>query len=603
MKRFLFLLFAILNSLIYLLHSSSVLALNQFSTDYNVTYTVQSGGTTHVVLDISQRNNLSTVYATSFSLSLSQTKIQNIKVRDSMGLITPEVKITDNLTNINFNFNDKVVGKDKINNFTVEYDTTDIANNQGSVWEINIPRLETDENANNQTAILIVPSNFPSPTYLEPKPTKVENNTKFYFNAANLGNKSISAIFGSSSYYRVKLRYQLANPLKQVLNTQIALPPDTSYQQVFIESLDPKPTDIQVDPDGNWLASYIVDPSSELQINSQFVIKLNFSPQPRLGQSLDLYTKPNQIWNYTDPSFLQIATQLNTPKSIYDYITSLLNYNFARVASAQPNHRLGAVYALTNPNQAICTEFSDLFIALARRSSIPARELQGFALSSNDKLKPISLTQDILHSWPEYYDSNRQTWVQIDPTWAQTTNGVDYFNKLDLNHIVFAIHGQNPTQPLPAGAYKTATNTSKNISVESINPINFPLPILKFNKTSESNGRLVFELSNSGNSAYRGRVNISSTDYTFQKDEEIYVLPFSSTNLELDVRKRPIFRENTINLIISLNGQKSTQVITLKPYFDRLLAISLVGIGLVASAIVAWYLRLRRRKQKSPLHW
>lgn len=578
-------------------------ALNQFSTDYNVTYTIQPTGNTHVSLDISQRNNLSTVYATSFSLSLSQTKIQNIKVRDSLGTIIPELKISDNLTNISFDFNHRVVGKDKINNFTVEYDTPDIATRQGSVWEINIPKLETDENANNQTVLLVVPDNFPIPTYLEPKPAKTLDNSKFYFNAANLGNKSISAIFGSSSYYRVKLRYQLANPLKQTLNTQVALPPDTSYQQVFIENIQPKPLDIQVDVDGNWLASYSVLSSSQLEITASFIIKVSFNPRTWLLSVSNLYTKATRVWDFTDPSFFQISTQINTPKSIYDYVTSHLNYNYSKVTARDPNFRPGATFALSNPNQAICTEFSDLFIALARRASIPSRELQGYALSSNDKLKPISLTQDILHSWPEYYDTNKQTWIQVDPTWAQTTNGVDYFNKLDLNHLVFAIHGQSPTQPLPAGAYKTISSNSKNISVESINPINFPKAKIIVDKPIQKENRLIFQMKNEGNVAYRGDVNIPSTPYTFQKDETVYILPGSSISQEIEIRKKPILKTTDINLIISLDGQSSTQVITLKPYLNQIIAISLVGLCLGSCTLIAWYIHFRRRKQKSPLHW
>ncbi len=583
--------------------ATPVRALNQFSTDYNVTYTIQPTGNTHVSLEISQRNNLSTVYATSFSLSLSQTKIQNIKVRDSLGSIIPELKISDNLTNISFDFNHRVVGKDKINNFTVEYDTPDIATKQGSVWEINIPKLETDENANNQTAILVVPDNFPTPTYLEPKPAKILDNTKFYFNASNLGNKSISAIFGSTSYYRVKLQYQLANPLKQSLNTQIALPPDTSYQQVFIENLQPKPLDIQADVDGNWLASYSIPPSSQLEITSSFVIKISFNPKAWPLSVSNLYTKATRAWDFTDPSFFQISTQINTPKSIYDYVTSHLNYNYSKVVARDPNYRPGAAFALSNPNQSICTEFSDLFIALSRRASIPSRELQGYAVSSNDKLKPISLTQDILHSWPEYYDVNKQTWIQVDPTWAQTTNGVDYFNKLDLNHLVFAIHGQNPTQPLPAGAYKTISSDSKNISVEPISPLNFPKPKIIVDKPIQKENRLSFQIQNEGNVAYRGDINIPSTQYTFQKDETVYILPGSSISQEIEIRKKPILKPTDINLIISLDGQSSTQVITLTPYLNQVIAISLVGLCLGSCTLIAWYIHFRRRKQKSPLHW
>ncbi|NCC70435.1 hypothetical protein EOM09_02540, partial [bacterium] len=44
---------------------------------------------------------------------------------------------------------------------------------------------------------------------------------------------------------------------------------------------------------------------------------------------------------------------------------------------------------LNLPNSSICTDFTDLFITLARAKGIPAREVQGFAYTNNSKIKPI----------------------------------------------------------------------------------------------------------------------------------------------------------------------------------------------------------------------
>ena len=38
----------------------------------------------------------------------------------------------------------------------------------------------------------------------------------------------------------------------------------------------------------------------------------------------------------------------------------------------------------------------------------------------------------------------------VDPTWGDTTGGVDYYNFFDLNHIVFAYNGKSSEQPPPA---------------------------------------------------------------------------------------------------------------------------------------------------------
>ena len=104
-------------------------------------------------------------------------------------------------------------------------------------------------------------------------------------------------------------------------------------------------------------------------------------------------------------------------------------------------------------------EFTDAFIAISRSMGIPAREINGYAYSKDPEKNPININineGDRLHAWPEFYDPNFG-WVQIDPTWGNTSN-IDYFTKLDLNHISLVIKGLDSTYPLPAGFYKNDSN-------------------------------------------------------------------------------------------------------------------------------------------------
>jgi hypothetical protein len=94
-----------------------------------------------------------------------------------------------------------------------------------------------------------------------------------------------------------------------------------------------------------------------------------------------------------------------------------------------------------------------LYIALAREKGIFTRQIIGYGFSQEERLRPLSLLGDILHSWVEYYDVDNQYWKQIDPTW-ENTSGIDYFDSLDLNHIAFVIRGKDPQLPLPAGSFK-----------------------------------------------------------------------------------------------------------------------------------------------------
>jgi hypothetical protein len=97
--------------------------------------------------------------------------------------------------------------------------------------------------------------------------------------------------------------------------------------------------------------------------------------------------------------------------------------------------------------------------------NIPAREINGYGYTKNRAVQPQNTTTDTLHAWPEYWSDTEKNWISVDPTWGNTTGGVDYFNKLDFSHITFVRHGLEDSYPLPAGAYKSNPE-SKYVQVE-----------------------------------------------------------------------------------------------------------------------------------------
>ncbi len=108
-----------------------------------------------------------------------------------------------------------------------------------------------------------------------------------------------------------------------------------------------------------------------------------------------------------------------------------------------------------------------MFVALARAAGIPAREIDGFANTKNTKERPLSLVKDVLHAWPEYWDKDSESWIMVDPTWGNTTNGIDYFNTLDFDHFAFVVKGKDSSYPVPAGGYKRPQDISaKDVNVE-----------------------------------------------------------------------------------------------------------------------------------------
>jgi hypothetical protein len=445
-------------------------AQDEFSVDATVTYDVQDSGKTIVTHNISLENNFSTLYATTYTLGLENIDTQNITARDSKGDAIPtDIQKNGSATNIKVNFSDAVVGRGVKRHFIISYENTSFSVRTGEIWEVSIPRLGQDNSFRSYKVILKIPASFGLEAYISPKPESSEttaNGTTYVFNIDDVIQTGITAGFGQFQVFTYTLSYHLENPLGKSAQTQIALPPDTAFQKVYIQKIDPVPSNVNLDTDGNWIASYNLSPRQRIDVTVSGSVQIFASyrsfPRPTESELSD-NLRESEFWQVNDPNIIALAAKYKTPREIYDYVSTTLKYDFNRV---QPNvQRMGAVAAMQSPSQAICMEFTDLFIAISRAAGIPAREVNGYAYTENPELQPLSLVADVLHAWPEYYDKAKGIWIPIDPTWASTSGGINYFDKLDLRHFAFVIHGKSPVMPYPPGSYKLGPNPQKDVYV------------------------------------------------------------------------------------------------------------------------------------------
>ena len=469
MKLNIFLFFFLIFAFPFYFFPQMVHAEDAFAVDSNVTYKVDESGKTSVNYDITLENLYSTLYAKTYALTLQSTEASNISAVDDNGNQIPETStVNGNDLTINLAFKNAVVGKSAKRHFLISYQNSSFAVKTGEVWEIFIPKLADDAIFKNYKVNLIVPDSFGQEAYMSPEPltTSDTNGFKSYsFNKESVSAAGVTAGFGQFQVFSFNLSYHLENPLSSNSQTQIALPPDTAFQKIYFSKIDPKPNDVQIDEDGNWLAIYKLTPRQRIDVNVAGSVQIFASyrsfPKPD-SRTLSDNLQPTIYWQSNNSQIKALAAKLKTPEAIYDFVTKTLKYDTERV---QPNvQRMGAVSALGSPNQAICMEFTDLFIAIARAAGIPAREVNGYAYTDNPSLQPLSLVNDVLHAWPEYYDTNKGAWIPVDPTWG-ATSGEDYFNKMDLRHFAFVVHGLSDTTPYPPGSYKLGTNPQKDVYV------------------------------------------------------------------------------------------------------------------------------------------
>jgi len=438
----------------------------EFITSVNTTYTVGIDGIVDVSNQITLENVFSQFYATSYSMVIDGLSPYSIVAKQDGRALKTNVEKSYKKVTIKVLFDDEVVGKGKRRIFDLYYKDKTLAVKTGEIWEILIPKVDSTV-FDNYTVNLVVPTLLGEEAYISPEPNSREAGDgvfRFVFNKDSVVKSGVSAAFGKFQVFSFDITYHLENPLAKDSEIEIAIPADTAFQKVNYQDLSPAPKGVRVDADGNWLALFKLKPRQRVDVKTKGYVQIFSDGRilPAQSQDLSKYLSATEVWQSSDPEILELAQKLKTPKAIYDYVVSTLSYNYDRV---QPNvTRLGAKEALANPSSAICMEFTDTFIALARAAGIPAREVNGYAYTENPQIQPLSLVADVLHAWPEYWDYGQNMWIPVDPTWGQTS-GVDFFSKLDLRHFAFVIHGSDSFKPYPPGSYKLGSNPQKDVFV------------------------------------------------------------------------------------------------------------------------------------------
>lgn len=589
----------------FLLITSPVSA-KDFSSFYKVTYEFGKNGETLVNQEISLINQLANLYVSQYSLSLIGGKISNVEAFDKIGPLKTKIEQKGETTIITLDFNEKVVGKDKILSFILKYKDSGLAKKEGNLWQISIPKLVNSETIDEFQVLIKAPLEYGKISLINPLPfeNKIENG--FYnlsFKKENIINYGVTATFGQYQSFDFKILYQLQNPENSPTIEKITIPPDTNYQTVYYRSITPEPKDVKIDEDGNWLAFYELRPKEELQV--ELIGNVDVFSQPKKSEKNSMvdkdYLSNTKYWEVNNKKIVDLSSQLKTPESIYKFVVNTLTYDYKNVRNGPT--RTGSVDALLNPRGATCSQFTDLFIALSRAAGIPAREAVGYAYTDNPQLKQISQEADLLHSWPEYYDTIRNEWIMVDPTWGNTTGGLDYFNKFDMSHFAFVIHGKSDILPFSPGSsindelkkrifVTFGEESSKNVpqlfNIEEVSPS--VIYSLKSNKVS-----IQFK-NNNGTALYSKNIMSLSLDsnpsqWYFEK-----ILPFSQFKIEFFLKPKEMFKDYTQELVFTLGESKIKYNIKVK---SLLLRLTVFLGGVLSVTIIVLVLSIRKTSCKA----
>lgn len=589
---------------IFSFFAQSVFAKGEFASSYGVTYSVNENGQTFVSESISLKNLTDRFYASNFSLTISAGDVEDVSAFDSQGSLKTSVRKENGKTIIDVEFSQQVVGLGKKYDWTLNFKSDDFASKQGKVWEVTIPRISVTEPGDEYNLSLSVPVGFGDPTSITPEPKSFSESggrLNLNFTKDQVENAGVLANFGSEQIFKFNLEFDLKNGNVLPGFASIPLPMDTNYQKVEIQKIAPLPEDVTVDRDGNFLAWFNLRPSESIKVNVTGLARLKNSSAERQvlsEQDLKELTKPLKYWDSNNPLIKGKLNEIfagknpNTneqssssdrekAKLIYDFVVGYLKYNQERVKK-DDFKRLGSLNALTSPSLSLCSEFTDLFITLARGAGIPAREVVGFAYSENEDLRPRSFGT-LLHAWPEYYDENLG-WVMVDPTWQNTSGGVDYFNKMDLNHLALALRGYSSTTP----------DSTNNVSVKFSEEVFDPEPKLELKIDSKDEilaglpASLTIIINNLGTGVYpRKEASISASKIIFEGGNSFTtpeIPPFGNYTRTLDLHPENLWESFQDIIVLRVGNRETQKMVEVVPFFK------LKIFGIIIAAVTAFML-------------
>ena len=221
-------------------------------------------------------------------------------------------------------------------------------------------------------------------------------------------------------HYRFLVYNQTNSALHDARVPLFAPVPSNAHQETISVEASRQFT-IQDDEIGNRevVVTMLLPPRSTTALSVTASVGLRRAPISEALVSGDIYLRNQPGIDVNHPEIKALATNLKrnttieTARSIYEWV----HQNIRDTGFTKEDR--GALFALKE-KQGDCTEFSNLFVALARANGVPSRPLAGFVVEQDSVLKPFNY-----HNWSEFYDG--RYWRIVDANKGVFDSGYDRY--------------------------------------------------------------------------------------------------------------------------------------------------------------------------------
>lgn len=598
-----------------------VFAKGEFTSSYQVSYDVFEDGQTEVIENITLKNLTDKFYPSSFTLTIAATQLTDVEAYDADSTLETVVENMGKKSQITVKFIKQFSGKGKEYKWTLKFKSKDFAQKVGNVWQISVPKINQVEDVDKYQLHLLVPVSFGEPTVLLPTPNRqIENAGKLQltFGKAELQDVGVLAYFGDHQMIDFTLKYNLENKTILPKTFAVGLPADSQYQKVMISAITPKPEDVSYDGDGNIIAFFRLDRRQTIQAEVTGSAKLFATPRHNITLSEEqkkIYLKPQKYWESESPQLKarldeivskEITVDMERMEKIHRFVSSNLQFDSSRLTETGAV-RLGALTVISNPQKALGIEFSDLTVALARSANIPTRQVLGVGISNNHDLRPLSFQGKKMHSWVEYFDQDKG-WLPTDPTWENTSGGIDYFTKPDLAHFSIVRRGVSSTLPEPPSDVET-TVIEKEFDPQGVISLKIDIPDIQY---ASFPSKLKIRVENTGNTYIPpSKLSLSAGTLQFvQKGSDemtknlsfdlAEIPPYGVEEFEYGVKTGTISLSYEDDILFGVNDQIISKKVIVKPFYTSTpLIFAVVSATLLILAVYILVLGLHLRISQS----